>query len=298
MCDPSQTVEREKWKQACTQGNQSNMADPAADSEREDDDSEKSWFMCQTDTDVAELHISSSATPVQEHLEVEVELQLGDAEPLTFTLYGHGNHSSLDLLPPEEQEEEEDEKKGDEGCKAFYCCLPVPPNSSDSANQSHCLLWLANQTVSSATAKEKLPWKRTQRDEWRCMLRVVWLALLFVVLLTVVTTVLGQLYSERRSHKKPTESPAYSLTAQASYDGKKSRGIVIPNGQDVLLHQSRRWSELAPIEEADSEEGIETLLDGNFNYDYTANLHHRGHPPTLYLTEEQPQECSTEMDLK
>lgn len=103
------------------------------------------------------------ASPVQEHLEVEVELQLGDAEPLILTLYGHGNHSSLDLLPPEEQEEEEGEKKGDEGCKAFYCCLPVPPNSSDSANQSHCLLWLANQTVSSATVKEKLPWKRTQR---------------------------------------------------------------------------------------------------------------------------------------
>lgn len=102
-------------------------------------------------------------TLVQEHLEVEVELQLGDAEPLILTLYGQSNHSSLDLVPPEEQEEEEDEKKDDEGHKAFYCCLPGPPTSLDSANQSHCLLWLANQTVSSATAKAKLPWKRTQR---------------------------------------------------------------------------------------------------------------------------------------
>ncbi|KAG7241302.1 hypothetical protein INR49_025820 [Caranx melampygus] len=171
MCDPSQMAEQEKWKQACTQGKQSNMAHPAAESEREDDDSERSWFLCKTDMDVAELHNISSS------------------------------------------------------------------------------------------------------DEWRCMLRVVWLALLFVVLLTVVTTVLGQIYSERRSRKKPTGSPAYSPAAQTSNDGKRSRGIVIPN-------------ELAPIEEVDSEEGIETLLDGNFNHDYTANLHHRGH------------ECSTDMDLK
>lgn len=89
-----------------------------------------------------------------------MELRLDNAKTLNLTLYGHSNYSSLDLHPPEE--EDKDKRKDDEGQKAFYCCLPVLP-TSESANQSRCLLWLANQTVSTATAKEKLPWKRTQK---------------------------------------------------------------------------------------------------------------------------------------
>lgn len=106
------------------------------------------------------------STALKVHLEVSVELQLRDAETLNITLYGRSNHSSLHLHPPEEEEEEEKKKEDDEGQrKAFYCCLPVPP-TTDSANQSRCLLWLANQTVLTATAKEKLPWKRPQKG--RC----------------------------------------------------------------------------------------------------------------------------------
>lgn len=97
------------------------------------------------------------------YLEMSVELQLEDAESLNLTLYGRSNHSCLYLYPPEEEEEEEEKKrKDDQGQnEAFYCCLPAPP-TSESANHSHCLLWLANQTVLNATVKEKLPWKRTQ----------------------------------------------------------------------------------------------------------------------------------------
>ncbi|XP_071359221.1 uncharacterized protein [Trachinotus anak] len=301
ICYPSQTAEREKWQQACTQGNQSNMTDPASDSEGDGDDSEKSWFMCQTDMDMAELHnnISSSATTVKVHLEVAVELQLGDAETLNLTLYGHSNHSSLDLHPPEdqeekEQEEEEDKNKVDEGQKAFYCCLPVLP-TSESANQSRCLLWLANQTVSTATAKEKLPWKRTQRDEWWCVFRVLWLALLCLVLLTIVTTVLGQIYLEKSSCKKPKKHSVYNLTGRQLNDGKKHTEIITPKGTALHFYRSQLWSELSPIEEADSEENIETL-DGNVDHCYTANLYHRGHPSTS--SEEQPEERSTEMESK
>lgn len=58
-CDPSQTAQREKWEQACTQENQSNTTDP--DSKRGGKDSEKSWFMCETDTDMAELHRNLSS---------------------------------------------------------------------------------------------------------------------------------------------------------------------------------------------------------------------------------------------
>lgn len=103
-------------------------------------------------------------TDLKVYFEMSVELQLRDAGTLNLTLYGRSNHSSLHLHPPEEVEEEDEEKKReDEGqSKAFYCCLPAPP-TSESTNQSRCLLWLSNQTVLTAAAKEKLPWKRTPK---------------------------------------------------------------------------------------------------------------------------------------
>lgn len=63
-CDPSQTAEREKWEQACTQENESNTTDPATDSKRGSKDPEKSWFMCETDTDMAELHRNLSSSGI------------------------------------------------------------------------------------------------------------------------------------------------------------------------------------------------------------------------------------------
>ncbi|XP_040891495.1 uncharacterized protein LOC121180286 isoform X2 [Toxotes jaculatrix] len=296
MCDPYQTGEWEKWEQACTEGNHSHMTDPASDSRRSSNDSEKSWFMCQTDTDMAKFHhnISFSGRALNVHLEVSVELQLDDADTLNLTLYGHSNYSFLDLHPPEEQGEEEGEKGG-EGQKAFYCCLPVLP-ASESANPSRCLLWFANQTVSIATAKEKLPWKRTQKGEWRCIVRVLWLALLCVVLLTVVTTVLGQIYL-KHSCKKPMVSPVNSITGQQLHDGEKHTEIITPRGAVLHFYRSRPWSELSPIQECKSQEDIETLLDGSADHCHAANLHHRGHPSTSSITEEEQEEKSTEMDI-
>lgn len=297
MCDASQTAEREKWERACTHGNHINMTGPASDSRRGSEDSEKSLFMCQTDMDMAELHnnSSSSATALKLHLEVSVELQLGDAETLNLTLYGHSNYSSLDLHPPEEQGEEEDKKKGDEGQTAFYCCLPVLP-TSELANPSRCLLWLANQTLSTATAKGKLPWKRTPKAEWRCLFRVIWLALLCVVLLTVVTSVLSNLYLRKRSRRKPMVRPVYNFSGQQLNDGEK-RTETFTN---TVLHSytSLPWSELSPIKEADSKDDIETLMDGNISHCYTANLHHRGNPSISSLTEEQQEERSIDMVFK
>ncbi|XP_040891497.1 uncharacterized protein LOC121180286 isoform X4 [Toxotes jaculatrix] len=260
MCDPYQTGEWEKWEQACTEGNHSHMTDPASDSRRSSNDSEKSWFMCQTDTDMAKFHhnISFSGRALNVHLEVSVELQLDDADTLNLTLYGHSNYSFLDLHPPEEQGEEEGEKGG-EGQKAFYCCLPVLP-ASESANPSRCLLWFANQTVSIATAKEKLPWKRTQKE-------------------------------------KPMVSPVNSITGQQLHDGEKHTEIITPRGAVLHFYRSRPWSELSPIQECKSQEDIETLLDGSADHCHAANLHHRGHPSTSSITEEEQEEKSTEMDI-
>lgn len=56
MCDPSQTAEHEKWEQACAQDNQSNRTDSALSSRRGGEAPDDSWFMCQTDMDMAVLH--------------------------------------------------------------------------------------------------------------------------------------------------------------------------------------------------------------------------------------------------
>ncbi|XP_034399743.1 uncharacterized protein si:dkey-192k22.2 isoform X3 [Cyclopterus lumpus] len=230
-------------------------------------------------------------TALKTHLEVSVELQLSDAETLNLTLYSGSNHSSLHFHPPgEEEEEEEEEEDGgdDEGQRrAFYCCLPVPL-AAESANPRHCLLWLANRTVWSATAQEKLPWKRSQQDEWRCVLRALWLALLCVVMLTAVTTVLGLIYWKRRSCKNPDVLPlGYAVAGQQLNDGEKHTEIIIPKGTTFHSHGPRPRPGLSPIQEVDTQDDIETVLDGNVDHCYTANLHHRIHPSTSSLTEEQ-----------
>ncbi|TDH16173.1 hypothetical protein EPR50_G00016950 [Perca flavescens] len=286
MCDPSQTPESEKWEQDCMEEHQSNTTDPELNSSRGGEDPEKSWFMCKTDVNIAELQSNTSSSVLKVHFEVSVELQLRDAETLSLTLYGSSNHSSLHLHSPEEEKEEEEED--DEGQrKAFYCCLPVLP-TSESANQSRCLLWLANQTLLTETAKKKLPWKRTQKDEWQCVFRVLWLALLCVVMLTIFTTVFGQIYWKRRSCKNPkVHTVGYDITGQQLNDGEHTE-IIIPKG--IILHSygSRPKSGLTPIPEVDAQDEIETLLDGNVDHCYTANhLHHRIHPSTSSLTEEQ-----------
>lgn len=90
-------------------------------------------------------------------LEVSLELQFKDVESLNLTLWGLRNHNSLHLHPPKE----EDEDKGwnvEEGgkVKAFYCCCPAPV-SSESTTQSHCLLWLPNQTALRGAAHHQPP---------------------------------------------------------------------------------------------------------------------------------------------
>ncbi|XP_070777562.1 uncharacterized protein [Enoplosus armatus] len=236
---------------------------------------------------MAELQSNISSSALKVHLEMSVELQLRDAETLNLTLYGRGNQSSLHLHPPEgEEEEEEEKKKDDEGQKkAFYCCLPAPP-TSESANQSRCLLWLANQTVLTATAKETLPWKRPEKDEWRCVFRVLWLALLCLVLLAVVTTVLGQIY-RGRCKKTKVHAAGYDFTGQQLNDGEKHTEIIIPKGMILHSYVSRPWTGLSTIQEVDTQDHIATLLDGNVDHCFTANLHHRGHPSTSSVTEEQ-----------
>nr|XP_043885141.1 uncharacterized protein LOC122771567 isoform X1 [Solea senegalensis] len=254
-CDPSQSAEQEKWETACTQWSQNNTTDRAPDSRRVGDDLEESWFMCQTDMDMTALHrnMSYSAPAVLKvHLEVSVEIQLSEAETVNLTLYGHSNNNTLDLHPPEEQKEEkEEEKEAGEGLQVFYCCLSVL-STSESGNHSRCLLWLANRTLSTATAKEKPQWIQTQKGEWQCIVRGLWLALLCVVLLTVVTIVLWQIYLGIQPGRTPTMYNFGNVTVQQLNAGEMHTETLSPE-------------ELSPIEEAHSQEEAETLLDGNVN---------------------------------
>ncbi|XP_034544599.1 uncharacterized protein LOC117816442 isoform X2 [Notolabrus celidotus] len=228
--------------------------------------------------DMSELQSNISASG----LNVYFEVSLRHKETLNLTLFGHSNLTALHIQPPEEEEEEEG-VDNDRQLMAFYCCLPVPPMSR-SANQSHCLLWLSNQTVMNVTAKEELPWKRTSKGEWRSAVRVLWLLLLCVVLLTVVTTVIGKIYWRRCCGNKLEREPVNLSSTDAERHAEDA--ISSGNSRMILRPQgSRSWSGLSPIQEVDHQDGIETLLDGHIDNCYTVNLHHRGHPST---SEDQP----------
>ncbi|CAJ1052141.1 uncharacterized protein LOC109989961 [Xyrichtys novacula] len=248
--------------------------------------------MCETDMDMSELRSNTSQSGGTVYFEVSVGLQLGKEEAsLNLTLFGYSNLSTLHLQPPVEEEKEEEEQgdNNDGQLKAFYCCLPVPPESR-SSNQSHCLLSLSSRTVQNVTAKEEVPWKRTLRGEWQSVLRVLWLALLCVVLLAVITTVTGQIYWKRRSDKKQKRQPVgCSFTAQQLNETETQTDDAIPKAGTVIHpYGPRSWSGLSPIQEVDNHDDVETLLDGNVDNCYSVNLHHRGHPSSSSLTEEQP----------
>ncbi|XP_029913645.1 uncharacterized protein LOC115363514 isoform X2 [Myripristis murdjan] len=297
MCDRCLTSGEEKQELVCPQG--INVTGPGSDlRDGGADPSEEGWFMCETDMDVADLQDEGSLLSPETSLEVSVEVQLGGAGSLNLTLYGHRNHSSLYLHPPEAEEEEEKEEEDEGRREAFYCCLPVPP-SSEPTNQSHCLLQLTNQTALTARVKEKLPWKRTQRDEWFCVFRVLWLVLLCVVLLTVATTVLEQICHGRRCTKKLKLSQlcrCYTrqhLNESAPSSGNHSAGEQYTEMTALKGTTPRSFEycysspELSPIEEVETSD---TLLDGDVDHQYDstgAHLHHRSHPPVSSLAVEQ-----------
>ncbi|XP_013889350.1 uncharacterized protein LOC106536588 [Austrofundulus limnaeus] len=240
-----------------------------------------SWFVCETDTNMDELYGRISASSVKMHFEASVWLHLNDTKILTVTLNGLSNHSSIH---PEEDEDQTGDGEGQ--TRGFYCCLPLLPTSK-STNQSRCLLWLANRTVLTGTAMEKLPWKPTDEDEW-CTIRVIWLALLCVVLLCVLTTVIRQIYFGKHLFTKPKGPPGYQFTSQQLNVGETQPDVTTSKARTRLQSSGLpSWSGLPPIQEDDSQDDVETLLDGNADHCYSANLHHRGHPPTSAHTEEQ-----------
>ncbi|XP_029950987.1 uncharacterized protein LOC115391035 isoform X2 [Salarias fasciatus] len=283
MCDSFQDADPEEWEQACAQENQNNTASDSPDDRA---DEKLSWFICETrDMNTGNISSDISSSAPQFQLEVSVELQLSDAETLNLTLFGRSSHNSLRLRPLDEEEEETGDDEGQK--EAFFCCRPLLP-SSESSNQSRCLLWLTNQTVLTATAKEKLPWKRTQKDEWKCQFRVVWLVLLCVVLLAIVTLVVKQVYRGKRLFRKSQLHPGGFNASPQLNDVQGQIETIAPRGAALHSFEFQSWSGLSPIQEVENQNDMETLLDGNVNHCYTGNLHHRSHSSLPSLTEEQP----------
>ncbi|XP_076021573.1 uncharacterized protein LOC143012369 [Genypterus blacodes] len=292
ICHPCQVLGEEKMEPACTQGCHSNVSDPGLESMSGSNDEDVRWFMCKTDMDM--VPHNNSLSDLKGYLEVSVELQL-EAQSLNLTMYGLSKNSSLYFHSPDEEEEEEDERVEDvkRENEASYCCLPLLP-TSESTNYSCCLLGLANQTVLNATAKGKLPWKRTERDGWRCMFRILCLVLLCVTLLIVATLVLGQIYWGNRRYKPRVWPVNYDLTGQQLRVGEKHTEITAPKGMNACSFGPRYWSALSPIEEVETLDMPDTFLDENVDqpsYEITgafnAHLYHRNHPSTSSLTEQQ-----------
>lgn len=243
----------------CPSANQSNVTEPHT-----------SCFVCEGEVNMTKFELNSSSSAQSDYLEVWLDLHLNNTESMNLTLFGRYNPSTLQLHLSDD-EGDGDGGEDDEGPRevSLYC-LP----SLDTANPIHCLLWLSRQTL--AGAKAGLPWKRTTNDEWRCVLKVLWLTLLCAVLLLVVA-VLGEILWRKHTSDKPKIHPVISTFTEQHFNNKEIY-CEINTPEVIHLHPKLHFqSVLYPIEEVDTpdETETETLLDGNIDNGCNGHLHHR-----------------------
>ncbi|XP_077427669.1 uncharacterized protein LOC144055522 [Vanacampus margaritifer] len=252
-CDLPPIPGGEEWREMCDE-READKSQALGDARSEDPHS--SWYMCETQGSVAELHSNNSPSVAKVDIEMSVKLQLGDGNFLKLTLYGHSNSSSLHLQPLEGEMEDGGHSV------ASYCCVLAPP-TSETSNHIACLLRLNNHTISSAAENKKFL-KTQEQDEWGGVFRILWLVLLCVVLLTLTLAFLRQIKRSRHCRKK-VHPLGYGFTEQQL------------KGRSLLCYEpTRTWSGLSSIEEVVVADDVETVLDGHMDHCYvTANLHHR-----------------------
>ncbi|XP_056136176.1 uncharacterized protein LOC130112726 [Lampris incognitus] len=262
------------------------------------------WFACETDVDMMDLNNDSLLPGLKVTTEVSVVVHVGgEGSSLHLKLYGQVPHSSLHIHPPGERAEEEDHEE-DQVQRDFYCCLPVPP-TPETTNHSRCLLRLSNETLFTSTERATPPLRLESKGEWWCVFRVLWLALLCVVLLIVITAVLGQVYRQRRGGIKKPEvfqvrgyraSPPSNGSGPSfgGHPGEMCTEMIKPKGKARGFLESHCGLALFPIEEVELSDLSDTVLDGetgchscDVTGDYNPKLHHRGHPSSSSCTEEQ-----------
>ncbi|XP_037117587.1 uncharacterized protein LOC119128852 isoform X1 [Syngnathus acus] len=271
-CDPPPIPGDEEWRERCDEREAD--SGPTSD-DASSEEPHTSWYMCESQGSVAELYHNNSFSAANVHIEVSVKLQLGNSTFLKLTLSGHRNSSSLRLQPPEETD--------DGGCSvASYCCALVPP-TSETSNHTVCLLRLSNYTVSPVAEKELV--KTQGPDEWSAVLRILWLVLLCVVLLTLSSAFLRKLKRSGHCCKK-VHPLGYSFTGQQLKDGSNDKIKILKERNLHMCELRSTWSGLSTIQEVQVADDAETVLDGPVEDSYvTANLHHRP-TVTFSLTEE------------
>ncbi|XP_054635216.1 uncharacterized protein LOC129182761 isoform X2 [Dunckerocampus dactyliophorus] len=227
------------------------------------EDTNTSWYMCETQGNAAQLQSNNSHSAVL--TEMTVELQLGDAKFLKHTLYGRSNSTNLQLHSPEGEAGERRDDDGHRG--ASYCCLTVPPTPGTSSHIT-CFLRLSNHTISITRATGKF-----QEDEWGGVFRVLWLVLLCVMLLSLTSAFLRHINQKGGCSKKSKVCPlGYGFTGQELKDGRKDTEINILKGRNLHTYESCPMrSGLSPIEEVEADDDVvESVLDGKVDQYVTA----------------------------
>ncbi|XP_019732164.1 uncharacterized protein LOC109519828 isoform X2 [Hippocampus comes] len=253
-CDPPLIPGGERWRETCDE--REGDSSPTTKDARSEDPHLR-WYMCETQGSATELQSNNSYSvlPQLSDLEVSVKFELGDANFLKLTLYGHSNSSSLHLQPA-------DEETDDDGghSAASYCCGPVHP-TLETINHIVCLLRLSNDTLSSVAENKKF--QKTQEDEWGAVFRILWLVLLCAVLLTLTSAFLRRMKRSGRCCRK-----VHLL--DYGFHGQQLTGRNLHN-----YEPRPTWSGLTSIEEVEVADDAEIVLDGNVDHCYvTANLHH------------------------
>ncbi|XP_077460811.1 uncharacterized protein LOC144077155 [Stigmatopora argus] len=210
-------------------------------------------YMCETQGSVTELHGNSSCSAAKIHIEILVKLQHGDADTPKLTLYGHTNSSSLQLHPLEDETDDGGQSV------AIYCCHQAPL-TSETSNYIVCLVRLWNHTISSAAEKKEL---RQTQDEWSGMLRILWLVLLSVALLSLTLAIIRQM--KRSGPCKKVLPHAHGI------NGHQTKGQNTQShreaGRNLHSYEHRlTWSGLSSIEEVEVIDDAETVPDGHVDY--------------------------------
>ncbi|XP_033837009.2 uncharacterized protein LOC117383558 [Periophthalmus magnuspinnatus] len=220
---------------------------------------DKSCFVCRADVSAACLHQNSSSPAHPVSFEMSLNLQQNNTTPPNITLLGWYNHTSLHLHLSHDNDDEEEREKNYESSDGFMYCAAL--SDTDTANHSCCLLCLSLQIF----AREGLPWKRSTKDEWGPVLRVIWFSLLCVVLLVIVTMVTQKITKGRRRRSdKAKIYPLNYTTPEQHLTDEKQQEVNTANA----LNRRRifTWSALSSIEEEDTPDESDVFLN-----DYTCN---------------------------
>ncbi|XP_072526190.1 uncharacterized protein [Salminus brasiliensis] len=207
------------------------------------DQAEKSWFVCETQSDLQSLYNNASHSEVD--VEMALELLVTDHTLLNVTVHGHFNHSALHIHkhlnftligcctrprgnctypnkatsppgPPSHKPVTELTTKQSHGDSIISPLCP--------SNRSHCLFRYGGSNILKT---------QTTGVRWWGFSTTVWLALVLIVVLLVLLSVWVQVYTSRSCfHKQSVRVP---VTAHQSTRFSKRRVKSLGDLPDVAI---------------------------------------------------------------